>query len=124
MKRFEHEWILEAFDGHPTFHTKGMFGGLAVFLFERQMLVLVEPTKSGRWNWHGVLICTDREHQPSLCEDFPSLAPHDVLAKWLFIDSAHDDFESTMERVARAVASNDPRIGVYSKSKRKVTHKK
>src|SRR5665213_1349141 len=35
-----------------------MFGGLAVYLFERQMLLLVEPTKSGRWDWHGVSICT------------------------------------------------------------------
>ena len=62
MKTFEHEWILEAFAEHRTFFTKRMFGGLAMYLFERQMLLLVEPTKSGRWNWHGVLICTDHQH--------------------------------------------------------------
>ena len=55
MKTFEHEWILEPFAEHRTFFTKRMFGGLAVYLYERQMLVLVEPTKSGRWKWHGVL---------------------------------------------------------------------
>jgi hypothetical protein len=43
---FEHEWILEPFAGHPTFFTKRMFGGLAAYLFDRQMLLLVEPTKS------------------------------------------------------------------------------
>ena len=66
MKTFEHEWIFDAFADRPTFFTKRMFGGLAAYLFERQMLLLVEPTKSGRWNWHGVLVCTDYEHHASI----------------------------------------------------------
>jgi hypothetical protein len=44
MKTFEHEWIFGAFVEHPTFFTKKMFGGLAVYLFERQVPLLVEPT--------------------------------------------------------------------------------
>jgi hypothetical protein len=112
MKTFEHEWILEAFAEHRTFFTKNMFGGLAAYLFERQMLLLVEPTKSGRWNWHGVLVCTDYEHHASIQAEFPALMPHQVLRKWLFIDSTHEDFESTMEAVAKRVASNDRRFGV------------
>ena len=115
MKRFQHEWILERFSEHPTFFTKGMFGGLAVYLFERQMLVLVEPTKTGRWQWHGVLICTDYEHHNSLQKDFPALKPHEVLGKWLFIDSGEDDFERTMEGVAERIARNDPRLGILPK---------
>jgi len=39
MKVFEHEWILERFEGHRSFFTKRMFGGLAAYLFERQMLL-------------------------------------------------------------------------------------
>src|SRR5438105_381982 len=112
MKTFEQEWILEPFAGHRTFFTKRMFGGLAAYLFERQMLLLVEPTKTGRWKWHGVLVCTDRKHHASLRADFPALTPHAVLRKWLFIDSSHDDFESTMDAVAKRVARNDPRFGV------------
>ena len=115
-KKFEHEWILEAFVEHPTFFTKRMFGGLAAYLFERQMLLLVEPTKSGRWKWHGVLVCTDYKHHASIQAEFPALTPHEVLRKWLFIDSTHEDFESTMEAVAKSVASNDPRFGVLAKS--------
>ena len=118
MKKFQHEWILEAFAGHPTFFTKSMFGGLAVYLFERQMLLLVEPTKSGRWNWHGVLLCTDYQRQASIQAEFPALRPHEILRKWLFIDSSHEDFESTMDAVARRVASNDLRFGVLAKSPR------
>jgi hypothetical protein len=32
--------------------------------------------------------------------------------KWLYIDSAHDDFESTMETVAKRLARDDPRFGI------------
>jgi hypothetical protein len=112
MKTFDNEWIFEAFEGRPTFFTKRMFGGLAAYLHERQMLVLVEPTKTGRWKWHGVLVCTAHEHQSSIRADFPALQPHDVLRKWLYIDSRHGDFESTMEAVASRVVGNDPRFGI------------
>lgn len=111
-RSFEHEWIFEPFAAHRTFFTKRMFGGLAAYLHERQMLVLVEPTKSGRWKWHGVLVCTDYAHHASIRAEFPALAPHRVLRKWLFIDSGHDQFESTMESVARRVARNDLRFGI------------
>ena len=115
MKKFQHEWIFEAFAGHPTFFTKSMFGGLAAYLFERQMLLLVEPTQSGRWNWHGVLVCTDYRHHASIQTELPALTPHDVLRKWLFIDSTHEDFESTMAAVARHLANNDRRFGILPK---------
>jgi hypothetical protein len=118
MKTFQHEWIFDPFADHPTFFTKRMFGGLAAYLFERQMLLLVEPTKSGRWNWHGVLVCTDYRHHASIQAEFPALKPHDFLQKWLFIDSRHDDFESTMEAVARCVASNDRRFGIMPKDRK------
>jgi hypothetical protein len=116
MKKYQHEWILEAFLGHPTLFTKSMFGGLAAYLFERQMLVLVEPTKTGRWNWHGVLVCTDYQHHASIQAEFPALMPHEFLRKWLFIASAHADFESTMEAVAKRMARNDLRFGILPKS--------
>ncbi|HEX4227238.1 MAG TPA: hypothetical protein VHZ07_01115 [Bryobacteraceae bacterium] len=116
MKTFKHEWILDPFADQPSFFTKSMFGGLAAYLFQRQMLVLVEPTKSGRWKWHGVLVCTGYQHQASIQAEFPALMPHEVLRKWLFIDSTHEDFESTMEGVARRVVSNDPRFGILPKS--------
>lgn len=112
MKAFDNEWILESFQGHPSFFTRRMFGGLAVYVFGRLMMVLVEPTKTGRWTWHGVLICTDHVHHTAIVREFPQLAPHDVLKKWLYIDARADGFESTMERVAMAVACDDQRFGI------------
>lgn len=118
MKTFDNEWIVQAFDDHPSFFTKGMFGGLAVYLFGRQMMLLVEPTKNGRWTWHGVLVCTEHAHHPALIEEFPQLAPHATLKKWLYIDSRHDDFEPTMERVAAAIARDDQRIGIHPRPRK------
>jgi len=112
MKTFDNEWIFEAFAGRTGFFTKRMFGGLAAYLHERQMLVLVEPTKTGRWKWHGVLVCTSHEEHASIRADFPALRPHAVLRKWLYIDSAHEAFEPTMEGVARKMARNDRRFGI------------
>ena len=112
MKTFDNEWIFQVFEDHPSFFTKRMFGGLAVYLFGRMMMVLVEPTRTGRWNWHGVLICTDTAQQPGIIEEFPELAPHDILKKWLYIDSRHESFELTMERVTKAIARDDQRFGI------------
>lgn len=119
MKTFENEWLFDFFAKQPSFFTKRMFGGMAVYLHGRQMLVLVEPTKTGRWTWHGVLVCTDHSRHAALGAEFPELAPHDVLKKWLFIDSRADDFEPTMERVALAIARDDPRFGIAPHPKKK-----
>jgi hypothetical protein len=124
MKTFDNEWIFEAFAAHRSFFTKRMFGGLAAYLHDRQMLVLVEPTKTGRWRWHGVLICTDHDQHPSIRAEFPALRPHRVLRKWLYIDSTHGDFASTMEAVAGRIARNDERFGIAPRGpKRRRTRK-
>jgi hypothetical protein len=118
MKTFDNEWIFDAFAGQASFFTKRMFGGLAAYLHERQMLLLVEPTKTGRWKWHGALVCTDYEHHQSIGADFPALRPHAVLRKWLYIDSAHREFEATMEAVAKSMARNDRRFGIVPRSRK------
>lgn len=112
MKTFANEWIFQSFERHPSFFAKRMFGGLAAYLHGRMMMILVEPTKTGRWNWHGVLICTEFAHQPSIIDEFPQLAPHEILKKWLYLDSRQDDFEPTMERIAAAIARDDRRFGI------------
>ncbi|MSO62385.1 MAG: hypothetical protein EXQ50_09880 [Acidobacteria bacterium] len=71
MRTFDNEWILQTFENHASCFTKRMFGGLAVYLWGRQMMVLIEPSMTGRWRWHGVLICTDHARQPAIIEEFP-----------------------------------------------------
>jgi hypothetical protein len=111
MKAFDNEWVFQVFENHPSFFTKKMFGGLAVYLFGRMMMVLVEP--AGRWKWHGVLICTEHAQQPAIIDEFPELAPHEILKKWLYIDSRQEGFEPTMERVSKAIARDDQRFGIH-----------
>jgi hypothetical protein len=118
VKTFDNQWIFQVFEDHPSFLTKRMFGGLAGYLFGRMMMVLVEPTRTGRWKWHGVLICTEHAQQPAIVAEFPELAPHDILKKWLYIDSGHEAFEPTMQRVATAIARDDQRFGVYPHPKK------
>ena len=117
-KTFDNEWIFQAFEDHASFFTRRMFGGLAVYLFGRMMMILVEPTKTGRWKWHGVLLCTEHAQQPAILAEFPQLAPHDILKKWLYIDSRHDDFEPVMERVAQAIARDDRRFGILPRPRK------
>jgi len=125
MRTFDNEWVFEVFERHPSFFTKRMFGGLAVYLFERMMMILVEPTKTGRWQWHGVLLCTELAHHAAIVEEFPQFEPHEFLRKWLFIDTRHQEFESVMERVAQAVAKNDLRFGIRPRPrKEKVAREK
>ena len=119
MKTFENEWLFDFFAKDPTFFKKRMFGGVAAYVHGRQMLVLVEPTKTGRWKWHGVLVCTDHARQAAIVNEFPQLGPHDVLGKWLFLDSRHEEFEPTMERVAAAIARNDPRFGIAPRTRKR-----
>ena len=115
---FEHEWLLEPFERHTSFSTRRMFGGLAVYLYDRLMLVLVEPTKSGRWQWHGVLVCTDHAQHAAIRAGHPQLAPHEILGKWLFLDSHHEDFEPVMTSIVAAMARNDSRFGVVARPPR------
>ena len=49
---------------------------------------------------------------------FQELAPHDMLQKWLYIDSRHKDFELTMERVAEAIARDDQRFGIHPRPRK------
>jgi hypothetical protein len=119
MKTFENAWLFDLFANHPSFFTRRMFGGVAVYVHGRQMMVLVEPTKTGRWKWHGVLVCTDHARHAAIVAEHPQLAPHDVLKKWLYLDSRHDDFEPTMERVATAMARNDARFGIVPHARKK-----
>jgi len=123
-RSFDNEWIFQSFEDHPSFFTKRMFGGLAAYLFGRMMMILVQPTRTGRWKWHGVLICTEHEHQPAILEEFPEFAPHQILKKWLYIDSRHDLFEPAMQRMAEAIARNDGRFGVSPRTKRDIRARK
>jgi len=100
-----------------------MFGGLAAYLMDHLVMVLTESPgeKSYRGEdyptdiWNGILFPTEREHQASLRSSFPSLVPHPVLGKWLYLPAGTDDFEEVTIELGELIAGGDHRLGVLSK---------
>jgi hypothetical protein len=109
-----HAWLWEPLEADATFVLGAMFGTKVVYLDGR--LVLCFSAKAEPWR--GVLVCTERENHASLLALFPSLSPHPILPKWLYLPEAADDFERVGEQLVRMARERDPRIGVVPKPKR------
>lgn len=107
-------WLAEPLLDLPTAIKARMFGCDAVYAHGRLQLVLPPGDEDP---WRGALICTDRESQASLLRDFPELAPHPVLGKWLYISEDNENFESTVMAVVGLMATDDQRFGVLPSQK-------
>lgn len=107
-------WLWEPLEAHVSFVLRSMFGAKAAYLDGKLMLCFIAQGEP----WHGVLVATERAHQPSLVAEFPALAPHPVLPKWLYLSDAADGFERIAERLVALAARRDPRIGVIPKPRK------
>ncbi len=110
-------WLWEPLEGEASFVLRSMFGGKAVYVEGRCQFICFAKQEP----WRGVLVCTDRQSQASLIEEFPSLAPHPVVTKWLYLPETADAFEPAAQRLVRLVGRRDERIGVESSPKKKKT---
>jgi len=110
-----HAWLWEPLEGRPGFALRAMFGAKAVYLGGR--MVAAFCTKAEPW-W-GLLVCTEREHHEALRAEFPALAPHPILSKWLYLPEADDAFEATAQKIIRLAAAGDSRIGIVPRPKKK-----
>ena len=108
-------WLWEPLETDPTFVLRPMFGGKAVYLDGKLMVDFTAKTEP----WRGLLIATERGHHAALVADFPELAPHPVLPKWLYLPESADGFERTAGRLVDLALRRDPRIGVAPKPKKK-----
>jgi hypothetical protein len=106
-------WLWEPLESDPTFVLGAMFGTKVVYLDGRLMLCFSARTEP----WRGVLVGTEREHHASLRAELPSLAPHPILPKWLYLPEAADDFERVAGRLVQLARQRDPRLGVVPKEK-------
>ncbi|MEP6671078.1 MAG: hypothetical protein ABJF10_18100 [Chthoniobacter sp.] len=110
-----HAWLWEPLEEIPTFFLRSMFGCKAVYLDGK--IVVVFCTKAEPWC--GMLVCTDREHHPSLTAEFSELVSHPILGKWLYLSESHDRFDRLAERIVRLALKHDPRVGVVPALKKK-----
>jgi len=110
-----YQWLWEPLEVDPTLLVRPMFGGRAVYLDGKLMLYFAAKEEP----WRGVLACTDRVHHVSLLAEFPVLAPHPILPKWLYLPESAGSFESAAERLVSLARRRDPRLGVDPKPKKR-----
>jgi hypothetical protein len=124
-KKFSMVWAFELFQNHATFFQKRMFGGLAVYLHGRMMMVIAEDPGEREYRgekysfdiWNGIMFPMERSAHESLQSEFPDLVSHPVLGKWLYLPMSSPSFELHIERMAHLIASDDVRFGVYPKER-------
>lgn len=107
-------WLWEPLETEPSFELRSMFGAKAVYIGGKLQFCFTPKEEP----WRGVLVCTEKAHQPSLIQEFPVLRPHPVLPKWLYLPESSESFESTATRLVALVRKRDARIGVVAKPKR------
>lgn len=110
-----HAWLWEPLENDPTFVLQTMFGAKAVYLDGKMVLCFCAGTEP----WCGVLACTDRDRQPALCADFPLLAPHPILPKWLYLPETAHRFEGVALQLVKLARERDPRLGIVPSGKGK-----
>jgi hypothetical protein len=110
-------WLWEPLEAEASFVVRAMFGTRAVYLDSRLMLCFSAQQEP----WRGVLVCTERAHHVALLAEFPSLVPHPILPKWLYLSETADDFESVAVRLVTLAKRRDARIGIIPKRKKKTS---
>lgn len=109
------EWLLEEFESDPGFVRRKMFGCEAAYLDTKMVLVLA----AGQEPWNGALFPVERENHPAILSQFPELAPHPILGKWLYISQTHPCFEEIASRLRDRVRRRDPLLGVVPVPKKR-----
>lgn len=108
-------WLWEPLERDATFVLRSMFGAKAAYLDGKLMLGFT----AGEEPWRGVLVCTDRPHHAALRAQFPELAPHPILPKWLYLPESADSFERCAAQLVALAARRDARLGVMPQPKKR-----
>lgn len=114
-KVHRHAWLWEPLETDATYVRRAMFGAQAVYLEGLMMLCFC----AGEEPWRGVLVCTSREHHAALRADFPVLAPHSILPKWLYLPESADTFERDAAALVALARRRDPRIGIAPQTRKR-----
>lgn len=114
-KVHRHAWLWEPLEAEAGFVLRAMFGAKAAYLDGKLMLCFC----AGEEPWCGVLVCTSREHHAALQADFPLLASHPILPKWLYLPESADAFERVASDLVRLARRRDPRLGVEPSARKR-----
>lgn len=109
-----HEWLWEPLAADPGFVLRSMFGAKMVYLDGQLVLGFC----TGDEPWRGVLVCTNHARHGALRREFPVLAPHPILPKWLYLPETCDRFEPDAAALVTLARRRDPRLGVAPRPRR------
>lgn len=131
-KVFALKWVFESIEDEPAFYTKRMFGGMAVYLHGKMMMMMTESPGEQTYRgvdygfeiWNGILWPTDRVHHASLQGEYPELRQHPVLGKWLYLPLTANGFEDTALELVEKIARDDERMGIFPSVKSRKSKKK
>lgn len=122
MNEHTFEFVKDYFQEVDGFRVKKMFGGQALMIYNKMVLVLMDGEETayrgkdyGEKIWNGVLIPTSKEHHSMLMKKFPQIKPHKVLGKWLFISADHPAFEETCEALSEEIIRGNRLFGITTK---------
>lgn len=110
-----HAWLWEPLESDPSFVLGSMFGTKVAYLDGRLVLCFTARDEP----WRGVLVCTERTHHEALMKEFPQLAPHPVLPKWLYLPESDGSFERVAQLLVTGARRRDPRIGIVPPTKKR-----
>ncbi len=110
-----YRFFVEALAERPGYVQRPMFGCQACYLDGKLVLVLAAREEP----WRGLLFPSERDQHAAILANFPELAPHPVLPKWLYIPETHDAFEPVGQRIVALIDAGDPRFGVVPPAKKK-----
>ncbi len=104
-------WILDPIERDAGYLHRKMFGCDAAYLDGALYLVVADREEP----FSGVLVCSSQDRHAALLAELPSLLPHPVLGKWLYLPQTDEAFESVAARLVELALARDPRIGVVPK---------
>lgn len=115
------EWLIEPLRSRDGFFVRRTFGCWSFYLGEKNVLLYVP---AGGEDGEGILIPTSPEFHASLTTEFPALAPHEFLKKWLCLGAKSEAYEETAEAIVRLILCGDSRIGVPGSIRRRAKERK
>jgi hypothetical protein len=108
-------WVFEPLEDDSGYFRKRLFGFAAAYVDG----LLCLAVGVGEEPWNGLLVCTSQERHPAITNDFPDLAAHPVIGKWLYLSQTVESFEATATQLVRLVLERDPRFGVEPRAPKK-----
>jgi hypothetical protein len=91
-------WIFEALEDDPRYLLTRFFNMYAAYLDGKLYLAVAD----GKEPWNGLMVCVAREHHAAILKEYPQLASHPVLGKWLYLSRLNAEFEAGREVGCRA----------------------